>query len=171
MPLNLEFSQDGETFRNSLNGHGVVMHSHHYLALITKLAEDMSDLDGPRILARVVEESMRKIFDDYIGANGIASPQDRGLVGRDYYPAFGLGKMIVSGNETGGEVRLVSSHLDEGWVRKWGPRQEPLNHFTCGYIAAMFGATFGKPLGSYSVREVCGIAAGNRESIFNVTLS
>ncbi len=171
MPLNLEFTLDSETFRHSLNGHTVVMHSHHYLALITKLVEDLSDIDGPQILADVVEETMRPIFDDYIQKNSLTSIQDKCNVGREYFSTFGLGKMIVSGNEKGGEVRLVSSHIDEGWIRKWGVHQKPINHFTCGYVAAMFGSAFNKPLKSYVVTEESSISTGNTEGKLSVKMS
>ncbi len=162
---------DSETYRNFLNGHPVVMHSHHYLALITKLAEDMDGIGGLQILKDVVEESMRAVFDDYIEKNGLTSPLDRCNVGREYYSTFGLGKMVVTGSESGGEVRLVRSHLDEGWVRKWGAADKPVNHFTCGYIAAVFGSAFNKPAKSYTVTEVASMAAGETEGKFIVKLS
>lgn len=168
MSLNLDFTLDNQTFRHYLNGYPVVMHSHHYLALITKLVEDMSDIGAPQILTDTVEETMRAIFDDYIVKNKLTSPQDKCNVGREYFSVFGLGKMIVSGNENGGEVRLTHSHIDEGWVKKWDKHNKPVNHFTCGYIAAMFGAAFDKPLKSYIVTEVNSIAVGDTESKFNV---
>lgn len=171
MPLTLNFTMDADTNRQFLNGHPVVMHSHHYLSLITKLAEDMGDLGGPQILKDVVEESMRTIFDDYIQKNGISSAQDRCNVGREYYSVFGLGKMVITGDENGGEVRLVNSHLDQGWVMKWGQKDKPLNYFTCGYIAAMFGAAFNRPLKSYSVTEEASIAMGEPEGRFIVKAS
>lgn len=171
MPLTLNFTMDAETNRQFLNGHPVVMHSHHYLSLITKLAEDMSDLGGPGILQEVVEETMRAVFDDYIQKNGISSAQERCNVGREYYSVFGLGKMVITGDENGGEVRLVNSHLDQGWVMKWGQKDKPLNYFTCGYVAAMFGAAFNRPLKSYSVAEEASIAMGEPESRFIVKAS
>jgi len=171
MPLTLNFTMDADTNRHFLNGHPVVMHSHHYLSLITKLAGDMGDLDGPRILMDVVEESMRAVFDDYINNNGITTAQERCNVGREYYSVFGLGKMVISGDENGGEVRLVNSHLDQGWVMKWGRNDKPLNHFTCGYIAAMFGAAFNRPLRSYVVTEEANIAMGEPEGRFTVKAS
>jgi hypothetical protein len=171
MALNLEFTLDNDTFRHSLNGHAVVMHSHHYLALLTKLAEDMPEINGPQILADVVEETMRPIFDDYILKNSLTSIQDKCNVGREYFSAFGLGKMIVSGNEKGGEVRLINSHVDEGWVMKWGVHQKPINHFTRGYVAAMFGSAFNKPLKSYLVTEEASISTGNPEGKLSVRMS
>jgi hypothetical protein len=168
MSLKLDFTMDNQTFRQYLNGQPVVMHSHHYLALITKMVEEMSDLGGPEILADTVEETMREIFDDYINNNNLTSPQDKCSVGREYFSAFGLGKMIVSGNENGGEVRLTHSHIDEGWTRKWGNSDKPLNHFTRGYVAAMFGSAFSRPLKSYVVTEASSIATGDAESKFIV---
>jgi len=171
MPLQLDFTMDNDTFRHSLNGHPFVMHSHHYLALITQMAENLDDIGGKQILMDVVEESMRTIFDDYIQKNGLTSAQDKCNVGREYYSAFGLGKMVITGDENGGEVRLVRSHLDEGWVMKWGTHDKPINYFTCGYIAAMFGAAFNKSLKSYSVTEAASIAAGEPEGKFLVKAS
>ena len=168
MALQLDFTMDNNTFRHYLNGHCVVMHSHHYLALITSLMEELSRIDGPQILADVVEESMRELFDSYISNHGLSSPQERGNVGREYYSVLGLGKLVISGDENGGEVRISHSHIDEGWVRKWGRHDKPVNHFTRGYIAAMFAAAFDKPAGSYNVSEVAGIAAGAAEGRFAV---
>jgi hypothetical protein len=171
MSLNLDFTLDNQTFRHYLNGRPVVMHSHHYLALITKLVQEMDDFGGPQILTESVEETMRAIFDDYIKNNNLSSPQDKCNVGREYFSVFGLGKMIVTGNENGGEVRLVRSHIDEGWVKKWGNSDKPINYFACGYIAAMFGAAFDKPLNTYSVTEAASIAVGDSENKFNVKIA
>jgi hypothetical protein len=162
---------DAETNRQYLNGHPVVMHSHHYLALITKMAGELEDIDGTGILRDVVEETMRAVFDDYIRKNGLTSAQDKCNVGREYFSVFGLGKMVITGDEQGGEVRLVRSHLDEGWIMKWGNTDKPVNHFTCGYVAAMFGAAFDKPLKSYTVTEAASIAAGDSEGKFIVKVS
>jgi hypothetical protein len=171
MALRLDFTMDAETNRQYLNGHPVVMHSHHYLALITKMAGELEDIDGTGILRDVVEETMRAVFDDYIRKNGLTSAQDKCNVEREYFSVFGLGKMVITGDEQGGEVRLVRSHLDEGWIMKWGNTDKPVNHFTCGYVAAMFGAAFDKPLKSYTVTEAASIAAGDSEGKFIVKVS
>ena len=168
MTLQLDHTMDDETFRHYLNGHGVVMHSHHYLALITKLVEDLPEIDGRQILMEVVEESMREIFDDYLRQHELTDSQERLAVGNKYYTVFGLGKLHVSGNADGGEVRISRSHLDEGWVLKFGEREAPVNHFTCGFIAAMFAAAFDAPPGSYQVRETVAMVSGAPEGSFAV---
>ncbi len=169
MALKLEFTMDNTTNRHSLNGHGVVMHSHHYLALITKLVEDLGDIGGPQILCDVVEESMREIFDDYFRENSLTSAQDRCRAGEEYFSTFGLGKMHITGDERGGEVRLSSSHVDEGWTRKWGAHGKPINHLTCGFISAIFSAAFNKPPKSYATTETASMVTGEPESTFVVT--
>lgn len=171
MALKLDFSLDNETFRHYINGHAVVMHSHHYLALITKLAEEFGDIGGPQLLMDVVEESMWAVLDDYVRKNGQTTPLQRCTVGREYYSVYGLGKMKVAGTESGGEVCLVRSHIDEGWIKKWGAHSKPINHFTRGYIAALFAVTFNKPVKSYTVIETESMAATGTEGTFIVKLS
>jgi predicted hydrocarbon binding protein len=112
---------------------------------------------------------MRAIFVTIV--NNLTSAPDKCNVGREYFSVFGLGKMIVSGNDKGGEVRLVRSHIDEGWVKKWGNHDKPINHFACGYIAAMFGAAFDKPLNTYAVKEAASIAVGDPENKFIVKIA
>ena len=171
MSLKLDFSLDNDTFRHYLNGHAVVMHSHHYLALMTKLAEEFDSIGGPQLLKDVVEESMWAVFNDYVTQNGQSTPLQRCNVGREYYSVYGLGKMKVAGTENGGEVCLIRSHIDEGWIRKWGRHTKPVNHFTCGYIAAMFAVAFNKPAKSYTVVETDSMAVTGAEGTFIVTLS
>ncbi len=168
MPLKLDFTLDENTYRHYLNGHPVVMHSHHYLALITKLVEDLDDINGPQILADTVEDTMRVLLEDYFQKNGITDTKDKGMVGTEYFSTFGLGKMTISGNDQCGEAKLSHSHIDEGWLRKWGKHPKPINHFTRGYVAALFAAIFNRSPRSFSVTETAGIVTGEEQSVFVV---
>jgi hypothetical protein len=166
MALNLDFTFDDNTYRHFLNGHMVVMHSHHYLALITKLAEDLDDIGGPQILADTVENSMFAIFDDYFQKNNISSPEEKEEVCTEYFSVFGLGKMTISRDGEGGEARLSRSHIDEGWLKKWGEHSKPINHFTRGYVAAAFAAISNRPPQSFSVTETASMATGENQGVF-----
>lgn len=168
MSLELNFTFDEKTYRHFLNGHPVVMHSHHYLALVTQLVESLGDIDGPQILADTVEDTMRAIFEDYFKKNGVTDTQKKGTICTQYYSAFGLGKMTISGNEQAGEVKLSRSHIDEGWIKKWGANDTPINHFTRGYVAAMFAAIFDCPPRSFTVTETAGMVTGEDQSVFAV---
>jgi len=77
MPIKVDFDFDNVTYRHFMNGFGTVFHCHHYMALTTKLAEDMSNVGGPRILRESTEDSIRPLFDDYFAKNGVSSTAER----------------------------------------------------------------------------------------------
>jgi len=168
MALKVDFTFDNATYRHFMNGTPSVFLCHHYMSLTTKLAEDMADVGGTRILREVAEDSMRPLFDNYYAKHGVSSPDEKLKVGEEYYAVMGMGRMVVTGNDQGGEVRLLRSHVDEGWVKKWGKHDKHINHFTCGYLAALFAAAFGKPARSYVVTEAASMAAGDPEGRFVV---
>jgi len=169
MSIQIEHSFDDKTYRHFVNGFLTVMHCHHYMSLATRLAEHFADIGAPRIMAESAEDSVRPMLDDYIAKHGITAPADRLAVGTDYYSAMGMGKLEATGTEAGGEVVMKHSHIDQGWIMKWGNRDTPMNYWTCGYIAAMFGAAFGKPARSYRVEETASLVTGAPEGKFTVT--
>lgn len=153
MELKVKHTFDPETYRHQLNGHEAVLHCHHYMTLTTKLAEDFADLGAVKVLRESAEDSIRPMLDDYFANEGVSSPEDRLQVGAAYFSVMGLGKMEVTGSADGGEVTLSHSHVDDGWLKKWGQHDKPINHFTCGFVAAMFAAAFDKPARSFEVTE------------------
>ena len=91
-------------------------------------------------------------------------------LGEEYFAVMGLGRIAVVGNESGGEITLQRSHVDEGWIKKWGKRTSPANFVACGYAAALFAATFEKPPRSYQATETTSIAMGDPEGKLIVVL-
>jgi hypothetical protein len=170
MALKVDFTFDKKTYRHYMNGFLSVMHCHHYLCLTSKLAMDHDDLGGTIILMEVAEDTIRPLFDDYFQKNGVDSFKDRILIGIEYYSVMGLGKMKVSANETGGQVQLLRSHVDQGWLKKWGKNQEHVNFFTRGYIAAMFAAALDKPARSVEVIETESIVTGSEAGVMAVKI-
>jgi hypothetical protein len=168
MALAIKHTFDENTFRHSINGHGFVLHCHHYMSLTTKLAEDFADLGAVRVLAEVAEDTIRPVLESYVKEHGVAAPADRLQVGAEYYSFMGLGTMSASGGPTGGEVKLAHSHVDEGWVQKWGKHDKPVNHFTRGFVAAMFAVAFDKPARSFEVAETASIVMGAPQSALSV---
>ncbi len=168
MKLELKHTFDEKTFRHALNGHGVVLHCHHYMSLTTKLAEDFADLGAPRVLREATEDSIRPMLDSYIKEHGVASPEERLEVGRQYFAAMGMGTMEITGGASGGTATLKHSHVDEGWLQKWGPHDKPINHFTCGFVAAAFAAAFDKPARSFQVTESASMVMGAPASVLAV---
>lgn len=168
MALEIKHTFDENTFRHFINGHGFVLHCHHYMSLTTKLAEDFADLGAVRVLCEVAEDTIRPVLESYVKEKGIASPAERLQVGAEYFSFMGLGRMTVTGTATGGEVKLPHSHVDEGWVKKWGKHDKPINHFTRGFVAAMFAVAFDKPARSFTATETAAIVTGAPESVLSV---
>jgi predicted hydrocarbon binding protein len=171
MALEVEFSFDNKTYRHYMNGFLSVMHCHHYMTLLTKLSENFDDVGGTRILRESAEDSVLPMFNDYIHKHGIASPEEKLNVGKEYYSVMGMGMMQVNSSEQGGgEVTLTRSHVDQGWIKKWDKNSNPINYWTCGYIAAMFASAFDKPARSYEVKEISSIVKGDETSKFIVKI-
>ena len=168
MTLELKHTFDEKTYRHFLNGFNIVLHCHHYMGLTTKLSEDFDDIGGTKILAETTEDTIRPILDEYVKTHAIAAGDARLKMAAEFYSVMGMGKMEASGSADAGKVSLSKSHVDQGWVKKWGNSPKPVNHFTRGYIAAMYAAAFDKPARSYKVTETEAIVTGKPASSFAV---
>ena len=167
--LVLEYKYDPRQCRHTLNGQPVVMHCHHYLALFSQLADDVDMLDGARLMAECAEDAFVETFETYFDTHGIVeAPERLGLI-EQMYASFGLGAMqILCAGKESGEVVVKHSHVDAGWIKKWGKREKPVNFLTLGFIAAAFASTFGRPARTYNVSEIASIVSGDDVSRFEV---
>jgi len=169
MTLELIHTFDDKNYRHFLNGFNIVLHCHHYMSLTTKLAEDFDAIGGTRILAETAEDTIRPILDNYAKTHAIAAGDARLKMAAEFFSVMGMGKMEASGTAGSGNVTLTRSHVDQGWVKKWGNHTKPINHFTRGFIAAMFAAAYDKPARSYTVSETDAIVTGKPAGSFTVT--
>ena len=167
--LIIERSFDPLRSRHSINGVTHVLHCHHYLTLYTQLADDCALLDARKLLKDACEDAFFGLLSDYYRKNGVESVVDRIDIGEQYYAFSGLGQMkVMCAGSDSGEVELLTSHVDAGWIKKWGKRDRPVNYATCGYVAALFAAAFGLKPRSYSVSETASIVSGAERSRFAV---
>ena len=159
---------DRGTKRHTINGIQSVLHCHHYTSLYTQLAIDAGETD---LLKECARESFRTVLDTYFAANpDIDTVQAKVEIGCQYYALLGLGKMVVNflGTESG-EVELLSSHTDDGWKKKWGEYDKPVNYISAGYIEAMFESVLNFPAKSFRVVESQSLVMGSEVSKFKVT--
>jgi len=168
MALELEHTFDKNTYRHAYNGHIMVMHCHHYMSLLTRLAMEYADVNGPDILAEAAEDSIRPLLEESARRQSITTPEAILTLGRELYQQLGMGLMAINGTGETGEVTLVRSHVDQGWMKKWGKATTTINHFTRGFIAAIYGAAFGKSGRAYAVQETASIARGDATTTFVV---
>lgn len=168
--LVIEHTFDPVRSRHYLNGQLAVLHCHHYATLFTQLANDARDIvDGTRILRESSEDIFFRMLSDYFKKHGISDAAERIDIGRQLFSALGLGLMEVSssGNK-GGEVVMKHAHIDEGWLKKWGPAKTPVNFIGCGYLEALFAAAYEKPTRSYKAEETQSIVTGADRSVFRI---
>jgi hypothetical protein len=168
--LIIEREFDPVRCRHTVNGRTSVLHCHHYISLYTQLAEDCGMLDARKLLKEVTEDTFYDVLSAYYKKHDLAGLGDRISIGEQYYAFCGLGQMnVLAAGPESGEVELIHSHADAGWIKKWGPREKPVNYVTCGYIAGLFAAAFDLAPRSFEAREMASIVAGAERSLFVVT--
>jgi hypothetical protein len=166
----VERSFDPVRCRHTVNGQVNVLHCHHYLSLYAQLAEDCGMLDARKLLKETAEDAFYRVLSDYYRQNGVESTGDRIAIAEQYYSFCGLGSLkVLAAGQDSGEVELTHSHVDSGWIKKWGNRSKPVNYVTCGYIDALFAAVFGLQPRSFEATETASIVAGAERSEFVVT--
>ena len=164
--LQLNHKFDADRMRHYLNDEVAVLHCHHYATLYTQLAIDAQETT---LLASVSEEVFGSMLSKYFQDNCIDAVSDRLEVACQHYSALGLGKMKISycGPDSG-QVVLESSHIDQGWIKKWGQFDAPVNYITAGYIAGMFSAVNDEPKRTFAATETESIVKGADQSTFKV---
>lgn len=168
MSLNIDFKFDNNTYRHYMNGFLTVLHCHHYLCLTTQTAIQFKEIGGIDILINTVIDTISPVLKNYIKTNQVDTIKERIDVGADFYAVMGLGKMEVNLTKRGGQVELSRSHIDKGWISKWGVTDVCINFFTIGYINAMFSVASGLPSQSFKIEEISSIVSGADTSNFLV---
>ncbi len=162
---------DPRACRHTLNGENVVLHCHHYASLYTQLACDCGMLDAKALLAECAEDTFYEVLSKYYAANGIDDMVDRIAIAEQYYSVFGLGQLsFTSVGPEAGTAELPFSHIDAGWIKKWGKSDRPVNFVTQGYISAAFAAIYDKAVRTFSTLETASIVSGAPRSEFKVVM-
>ena len=168
--MEINFIQRFDPKRNLqfVNDEPSVMHCHHYAALFTKLALDNEALEGPRLLKDSMEESFFLVLKKYYLRYGISRTEDKIAIAEEYFSKIGMGKLSISFSAEGGSAKMTRSHVDEGWVKKWGKTDKPVNFMGHGYISAVFCLSAGLSIRSFTVTEQNSIVKGDQQSLFIV---
>lgn len=164
--LQLQHYFDPQHKRHFLNTHPIVMHCHHYGALYTQLALDAKETT---LLADVSEDTFFNVLNNYFSQNSILTIPQRIEIADEYFSAFGLGKMQVNYlGDNAGEIELLSSHIDQGWIKKWGHHDVPVNYISAGYCSALFSSVLNQPVRTFKTKEIQSIVMGAETSLFKV---
>lgn len=159
---------DRRSCRHTLDGTTAVLHCHHFATLYSQLADDAEFADGRALLRRSTEIAFHPVLTRLLADRSLTLLEDRVAAVEEYFRFCGLGTLAL---EQLGAISCVArmdhSHVDEGWIRKWGNREKPVNFIGQGYIAAALAAVYALPPGSFKVSETESIVAGAKSSRFH----
>lgn len=162
---------DPDTCRQYLNECCTVLHSHHYAALLSQLADDAGDFDGIYHLRRAAEDAFHEVLDHYFREHEVGPLKDRVAIAEQYWETVGMGQIrftCVEKYAVAAEMQF--SHVDQGWLEKWGKRDKGINFITQGFVAAAAALFAGRPAGSFTIRETRSLVAGDEVSVFKAVL-
>ncbi len=157
--------------RHFINNVCSVLHCHHFATLYTQLAMDATDFNGVKHLVTTSEAVFFDVLDQYCKQSGIISVEDKVEIAQQYWKAVGMGLICFTGI---GKYEVIAemeySHLDEGWLKKWGGSEKPVNFITAGYVSAVAALVNDKPPGSFIAREAKSLACGDEKSEFKAVI-
>lgn len=165
----VEQKYDRRRNRHVMNGQVTVLHCHHYATLYSQLADDATIVDGRALLRQASELSFHAALSSYFETYGIADLEDRVALAEEYWSLAGMGTLRFERvGALSASARMDHSHVDEGWIKKWGKREAPVNFIGQGYVSAAMAAVYDLPPGSFVTRETASIVAGADASRFAV---
>ncbi len=164
--IKLEKTINRSTMRHYINGANTVFHCHHYTSLYLQLALDAGET---ALMARCAEDTFFDLLTSYFKQHAITDIGPRIAIAEQYFKELGLGTITVEylGSDSGKAV-LPVSHVDAGWIKKWGTYDKPVNYIAAGYLAALAAAVFSLPAGSFTATETQSMVTGADCSIFNI---
>jgi predicted hydrocarbon binding protein len=155
--------------RHYTNGVTTVLHCHHYASLYTQLADDATLFDGKTILRNTAENSFYGVLQNYMVDQKISRREDRVAAVEQYWAWCGMGELnICDANQNNGRAEMTSSHVDAGWIKKWGKRDEPVNFITQGYLAAAWSVIWDTPMNTWQATETQCLVSGAPKSVFTI---
>jgi hypothetical protein len=167
----IEHTFDPVKNRHFLNGDCTVLHCHHYSTLYVQLALDAKDFEGVRHLVENAEDVFYNVLNRYYQAKNITSIADKVAVAEEYWKISGMGIIKFSAiGKYAVTAEMEYSHLDEGWLKKWGSHDQPINFFTTGFVAAVADLTNNNPPRSFQAKEIKSLVCGDEKSVFKAVV-
>jgi hypothetical protein len=157
--------------RHYLNGVCSVLHCHHYATLYTQLAMDAVDFEGIRHLVENAEDVFYDVLKAYYAEKNITGVDKKIEIAQQYWQAVGMGLINFTGiGKYEVTAEMEYSHLDEGWLKKWGGSDRPVNFFAVGFVAAVAALATNKAPRSFRAEETKGLVCGDEKSEFKAVL-
>jgi hypothetical protein len=157
--------------RHYLNDVVTVLHCHHYMTLFHQLADDAKEFEGERFLKEAAEDTFYEVLRDYFDSKGIVNLEEKVALAEQYWSVVGMG--LIEFTAVGRYAVIAEmeySHVDEGWLKKWGGREEPVNFITTGFVSACAALFCGRPSKSFRTKETKALVCGDEKSVFKAVI-
>lgn len=171
--FNLEYKFDPILYRHYHGNFGVAFHCHHYMANYTQVAVDFKNDGGPEALRDTAAEVFGEYLRIYFLTHKITDPIEKIRVAEEYWKTIGMGLVKFTPSESESLTATMEySHVDEGWLKKSKPTNQPVNFVTQGFAVAVANSLNGggkSTLKEFEVTETKSLVKGDRISEFVVT--
>ncbi len=162
--IQIKSKVDERSKKRYLNGISSVLHCHHFITLYTQLAMDAEETS---LLEEVAQDNFHEVLNKYFIENNISDFQEKAEISCQYYSVLGLGTLEIKYiSESSAEITSKNSHIDAGWIKKWGNNDKAVNFIGRGYVSAMLSIILAKPIGSFKTSEIKSIVKGDNETVF-----
>lgn len=162
-------SFDTKSNRHSINDIFHVLHCHHYMVLYCQLAEDAEHFNGIKLIKDAIEETYYPILTSYFEEHKVTELKDRVIIAEEIWKNAGMGTVAFTKiGEFSATAEMEHSHVDEGWIQKFGKRDKPVNFVSQAYVQTAVAAINNLPMKSFKAIEIQSIVAGADKSIFNI---
>ncbi len=162
--IQIKSKLEAKSKKRYLNGISSVLHCHHFITLYTQLAMDAEETN---LLEEVAQDNFYDVLNKYFVEHNISDLQEKAEISCQYYSVLGLGTIDIKYiSESSAEIVSKNSHIDKGWVMKWGNNDKAVNFIGRGYISAMLSVILAKPIGTFKTYEIKSIVKGDNETVF-----
>ena len=168
----IEHSFDPVRCRHYFNGVLTVLHCHHYMSLFHQLADDAVDYEGERLLREAAEDTFFEVLDKYYHDHQVTDLRDKIALAQEYWQVVGMGLIqFTAVGRYAVTAQMEYSHVDDGWLKKWGGRDKPVNFVTAGFVSAAAALFSNKPPRSFKTRELKSLVCGDEISLLKAVLA
>ena len=142
-----------------------VTHSQFYTTALHRSLLEIEKVDTRGIILRAAAEASFQHLSERLGW-GAMGPAARLKAVAETFREMGLGRLDLSdAGKQGGEARVTSSHLAEGWLAQYPSANRPVCVALAGFIEGALAAVHGR---RYEVRETRCLATGSADCHFEV---
>ena len=138
-------------------GEPMIFHCHHYNTFLQASIESAKDyIDVYPILINSAQEVAYHQFTNHFAGKNL-SVDEKKAIAQEWHQYCGYGTLDLSEvSENGGKVSSPWNHYVEGWLSKFGKRNENqtgVAYFSAGFAAGALDAIYDKPVGTFCVEQ------------------